>query len=113
MQDSLRRKLQKKHAVTRSTSPLIGRRFLLPGGKKRLTLKEQIHLAKFTLNPKTKMIDKLKKTELWIAVLSTAAITLLTQLGLDPELAAKIIGGIGMTYIGGRSIAKAGQDSTN
>lgn len=59
------------------------------------------------------MIEKLKKTELWVAVLSSALIALLTQLGMDPDLAGKLIGGIGIAYVGSRGLAKAGQDSTN
>lgn len=56
------------------------------------------------------MWEKLKKTELWIAVLSSALLTLLTQVGLEPEMAAKLIAMISATYVGSRGLAKVGRD---
>ena len=111
MQDSQRRKIQKKNAGTRSDSPLVGKKYSLPKNKKRLTLRDQFAILKTILNRKT-MIEKLKKTELWVAVGASALLTLFTQIGLDPALAAKLIAAVTSAYIGSRGVAKLGAAST-
>lgn len=60
-------------------------------------------------------LDKLKKTELWVAALSALLISILTQADVDPVLAEKVtlsIAGIASTYILGRSAAKFGKDQS-
>lgn len=51
------------------------------------------------------MSPKLKSRKFWIAVLGSALIAGLTQLGIDPDLAAKLITGLLATYIGGEAFA--------
>lgn len=71
-------------------------------------------LHKIRTNRK-EMFAKLKKTELWVTILASALLTLLTQLDIEAELAGKIVTGItglAMTYIGSRGIAKFGNDDT-
>lgn len=58
-------------------------------------------IRKLFTNPIMK--EKLLSRKLWITVLAAALTTLAAQLGLDPELAAKIIAGLVGTYLVGQS----------
>lgn len=75
-----------------------------------LSAKDKFALILHTLRHRKTMIDKLKKTELWTTVIGAALLALLTQLGLDPDLAAKLIAGLVGTYTASRGFAKMGND---
>ena len=54
-------------------------------------------------------LSKLNKSELWVTVVSTALLTILTQIDVDPELARNLIASITViasSYIGSRGYAK-------
>ena len=53
------------------------------------------------------MIEKLKSRKLWITVLGAAITALAAALGLDPDLAAKIIGGLTATYVVSQGVVDA------
>ena len=84
---------------------------LLPMSDKeeKLSWMDKVRLGRWALRNKD-MLDKLKKTELWVTVFGSALLTLLTQLGLEAELAGKLIAGLTSVYVGSRGIAKAGAE---
>lgn len=50
-------------------------------------------------------MEKLKSRKLWITVISTSITAVLVGVGLDPEVAAMIIGAIVSTFNIGQGIA--------
>lgn len=72
----------------------------------KLSLRDKFKLFNLIRNPD--MLEKLKKTELWVTVAGAALLSFFTQIGLDPELAAKLIAGIIGSYVGSRGLAKFG-----
>lgn len=77
---------------------------------KKIAIAAQLNRIRKNMN-----LSKLNKSELWIAVFSSALIAILTQLEIDPALAEKVtlsLAGIAASYIAGRSVAKAGQDQS-
>jgi len=68
-------------------------------------------LESWGANKITQIRGNLMSRKLWMATGTSVLLGLLTQLGLDPDLAAKLITGIGTIWLGAQGMADVGKQA--